>query len=148
MGTVEEFQGKFRFLSNFWPSRIKFAEFDFSCVECGYQAMKSDDPDVYKLFMYDTHISPGEAKRLGRTIVIRPGWEDIKDEVMFDLVVLKFDQNPDLREQLMDTWNYNLLEGNHWHDNYWGQCFCDRCKDIDGLNKLGNILMKVRDLYA
>ena len=37
-----------------------------------------------------------------------------------------------------------IVEGNYWHDNYWGNCTCDKCKNIEGQNKLGKILMKIR----
>ena len=37
-----------------------------------------------------------------------------------------------------------LLEGNYWHDNYWGDCKCKTCEKTEGQNKLGRILMIVR----
>ena len=30
-------------------------------------------------------------------------------------------------------------------DDFWGVCDCDRCLNIEGKNKLGELLMKVRD---
>jgi predicted NAD-dependent protein-ADP-ribosyltransferase YbiA (DUF1768 family) len=57
---------------------------------------------------------------------------------------LKF-QDPKLRAMLLATGNEELIEGNTWHDNTWGDCSCDACKDIEGKNMLGKLLMKVRD---
>ncbi len=37
-----------------------------------------------------------------------------------------------------------IVEYNHWHDNFWGDCLCDRCKHIDGENMLGKMLMAIR----
>ena len=38
-----------------------------------------------------------------------------------------------------------LIEGNTWHDNYWGDCSCNRCKSKSGENMLGILLMELRD---
>lgn len=32
-----------------------------------------------------------------------------------------------------------------WHDNFWGNCTCVKCENIEGQNWLGKLLMKVRD---
>ena len=49
--------------------------------------------------------------------------------------------------KLLESSNYYLIEGNNWHDNYWGKCYCAKCTKIDGQNKLGAILMKLRDMF-
>ena len=66
---------------------------------------------------------------------------------MEEFVSRKF-QIPELRDKLLATGDANLVEGNTWHDNYWGICTCSKCINspvVDGKNKLGTILMKVRD---
>jgi len=60
------------------------------------------------------------------------------------IVKLKFAQNPDLRKKLLATGTEELVEGNTWHDNYWGDCSCPECKNIKGRNQLGITLMRVR----
>ena len=40
-----------------------------------------------------------------------------------------------------------LVEGNTWHDNYWGCCTCSRCAGRRGRNNLGRLLMKLRAEY-
>jgi len=45
---------------------------------------------------------------------------------------------------LLATGDTKLLEGNRWHDNFWGNCDCPNCRDKPGLNYLGKILMRVR----
>jgi predicted NAD-dependent protein-ADP-ribosyltransferase YbiA (DUF1768 family) len=64
---------------------------------------------------------------------------------MLELVRLKF-EFPQLQEQLLATGDATLVEGNYWHDNYWGSCHCDRkeaCK-YHGQNQLGKLIMEVR----
>ena len=63
---------------------------------------------------------------------------------MYDVCVAKFTMNESLKERLLATGDEELVEGNEWHDNYWGNCTCDNCKDIPGRNQLGKTLMKVR----
>ena len=71
---------------------------------------------------------------------MRPGWEEIKDEFMLQIVRAKFTQNTELRQKLLNTGNEELVEGTTWHDAYWGIDF----KTGRGENHLGKILMQVR----
>ena len=65
--------------------------------------------------------------------------EEVKDKVMYEIVLAKFTQNPDLKEKLLATGDEHLEEGNTWGDTIWGT--------VDGVgeNRLGKILMRVRD---
>lgn len=135
MQIIREFQGEHRFLSNFWPARITFGEWTFPTAEHAYQAAKSLDPVDWK----DAQecVSPGAAKRLGKTFTLRPDWDDVKLEIMPEIVRAKF-RDPELREKLLATGDAQLIEGNNWGDTFWG---VSRGK---GHNHLGRILMQVR----
>ena len=85
-------------------------------------------------------MKPAEAKKLGRRVELRPEWEYIKERVMFEIVLNKFNQNPQLAKMLLATGEEELVEGNTWGDRTWGVC------DGVGQNRLGKILMKVRGL--
>ena len=65
--------------------------------------------------------------------------EEVKDQIMYEIVLNKFSQNEELREKLIATGDEYLAEGNTWHDTYWGVC------NGKGKNKLGKILMQVRE---
>lgn len=71
--------------------------------------------------------------------MLRDDWEEVKDDLMYRIVLAKFLQNPSLADALIKTGNAQLIEGNTWGDTYWGMC------DSVGENKLGEILMRVRD---
>lgn len=63
------------------------------------------------------------------------------------LLEQKFSQEP-LRSQLLATGGKELIEGNVWHDNFWGVCQCADCKKlVKGRwgNKLGEMLMRIRN---
>jgi ribA/ribD-fused uncharacterized protein len=135
MERIDQFQNGYRFLSNFWSGKTVN-------VECEYQAAKSLDPKEQELIR---KLKPGEAKRYARGVNLRPDWEEIKLPIMRELVFKKFREDPDLRFKLLRTKDALLIEGNYWHDNFWGDCFCPKCKHIKGQNHLGRILMDVRN---
>ena len=87
--------------------------------------------------------TPGRAKRLGRKCQLRPDWEEIKIPVMRSALRKKF-SDPELKAKLLATGDQHLEEGNTWHDNFWGVCYCDRCQDIMAHNHLGKLLMELR----
>lgn len=125
-----------------------FIEPDGTCVECEFQAEKTWDLTERVAILT---ASPGEAKRLGRKAKLRPDWDDVKVNVMRGLVMRKFLDHPELAEQLVSqTGDAFLVEGNWWHDNFWGVCKCGSCssKTHANFNNLGIILMEVRDLIV
>jgi nicotinamidase-related amidase len=83
------------------------------------------------------------AKRMGRQVTLRSDWEQVKEQVMYDCLVEKF-KDEQLRNLLIATYPSELIEGNTWHDNCWGNCVCEKCKHINGRNLLGKTLMRVR----
>lgn len=136
MNTITEFQGKHRFLSNFWPASVILGGIEYPTVEHAYQAAKSIDPDYRKRVLACER--PGKAKRLSRSVTLRSDWESVKVDVMFDLVKQKFTRHEHLKNLLFDTGNSMLIEGNKWGDTFWGVC------RGQGQNHLGKILMTIR----
>ena len=130
------------FLSNFYPSTIVLEELTFPTVEHAFQAYKCKDPKDRVAFT--KNISPAEAKRMGRKVSLRKDWEDIKDDIMFSCLLIKF-KDERLKQMLLETGDTFLVEGTLWHDSYWGDCYCESCTNIKGQNKLGYMLMEIRD---
>lgn len=140
---INEFKGTYFFLSNFYEAPVKYDGLVYKNNEAAFQAQKTLDLDLREKF---TTMNPSEAKKMGRKVNLRPAWEEIKDEVMYEICLDKFIRNNDLREKLVRTGTHELIEGTTgWHDNYWGNCECPKCVDIPGKNMLGKILMRVRD---
>lgn len=52
-----------------------------------------------------------------------------------------------LFKKLIKTGGATLVYGNYYHDNYWGQCLCNKgdCLNYLGKNLLGYIIMAARD---
>lgn len=135
---IKEFQGRYRFLSNFWLCYIDYQGLTYPSVEHAYQATKFEG--VLRVPFTRTDMKPGEAKRLGRSDGIRKDWESVKLSIMKELVTIKF-SDKFLGKWLLDTKNEYLQEGNMWYDTFWGVDL----RTGQGQNNLGKILMEVRE---
>ena len=135
---IDKFDGKFRFLSNFYPSPIFYDGILYPTVEHAFQAAKTLNMQERKE-KFNDKLTPGEAKRNGRHVKLRSDWEEVKVNIMYELVLQKFTVHPLLTQDLLNTYPATLIEGNYWNDCFWGIC------NGTGENKLGLILMKVRD---
>jgi hypothetical protein len=136
---ILQFAGEYRFLSNFWLSPVQLDGVMYPTVEHAYQAAKTADVGARR--QIQACPTPGQAKRMGRHVPIRPDWESSKLEVMYSLVRQKF-RDPELGRRLLATGRDALIEGNEWGDRYWGVC------RGTGENHLGRILMRVRQEIA
>lgn len=108
--------------------------------EHAYQAAKSREHEDWVLIC-KASVTPGQAKRIGKSFAMRPDWEQIKFDVMLAIVREKFYQNQDLMDKLNATTPCQLEEGNAWGDKIWG--ISPPGSGI-GENLLGKILMQVR----
>jgi len=137
---IMEFRGKYKFLSNFFmlDQWIEFDGLRYPSVEHAFHASKTLNVNQRKYI--SGLLTPGEAKRQGRKLKLRPDWELVKLDIMEELVRKKF-QDPKLRTWLLETGSMELIEGNTWHDQFWG------VYKGKGENHLGKILMKIREEF-
>ena len=144
LNLIHKFEGEYRFLSNFYLSNVYdsfITKMLFPSVENAYQASKSLDPDFWKLL---TIVTPGKAKRLGKSIKLRDDWEEIKLKVMANLLKEKFKPGSILATKLIDTFDAVLVEGNTWNDKIWGKVLLPDGTLGEGKNYLGQLLMGIR----
>lgn len=135
---INSFTGKYAFLSNFYPYRIRYGGYYFPSSENAYQAAKVPNEKQDQEWVQHQLNTPGQSKRLGKKLPLRADWEQIKDQIMYNILLIKF-SNPHLGDMLLDTKDEELIEGNTWGDTYWGAV------DGVGQNKLGKILMNIRN---
>jgi ribA/ribD-fused uncharacterized protein len=135
---IKEFQGEFRWLSNFTPVAIELDGRMFHSVEHAYMSAKSDD-EGWKDFCENT-LSAGQVKKASRSITLVDNWEDIKVDIMRECINQKFNQ-PFLKAKLLATGDTVIQEGNMWNDKFWGVCL----KTGKGQNILGKLIMEKRD---
>ena len=132
-----EFRGAYDYLSNFYPSSIEFDGITYCSAEAAFQAQKCVERKSREQFAGLTAV---KARHRGRQVSIRADWEQIKLSVMEQIVRAKFTQHPELAGRLMSTGDLQLVEGNAWHDTFWGVDLATG----KGENHLGLILMKIR----
>ena len=135
---IDNFHGEYRFLSNFWNAPVTYEGITYLNNEAAFQAAKVLDNKERETF---AGLQANEAKKLGRRVQLRPDWEEVKNQVMYDVCLAKFTQNVDLRAKLLSTGDEELVEGNTWGDTCWGVC-----RGV-GENRLGKILMQIREEF-
>ena len=141
---IDSFDGEYRYLSNFaiLSTPVVLDGEKYISTEHAYQAAKFLDPVLRKQIR--DCITPGKAKKLAGVFKEaghqRPDWQDINLGIMEDLLVQKF-SDPQLCNQLLATGKEELVEGNWWHDTFFGVC------NGVGENHLGKLLMKIREQF-
>ena len=137
MDKINKFSGEYFFLSNFYPCEIVDEDnFKYHSSEQYYMLQKATNHED-KAKILNTK-NAAEAKKIGRQIKLREDWEEVKYKVMYDALRLKFTQNKDSKQKLLDTGDAYLVEGNTWGDKIWGQV------NGKGEDWLGRLLMYVR----
>ena len=139
MGTINKFNGQYRFLSNFYKCKVVYNGIEYPSSEHAFQAQKVNS-DILKIEI-SKMAEPNDAKTYANKLRCRDGWHQVKVGVMYEIVKAKFMQNEDLKEKLLATGDLELIEGNHWGDIFWGQ----NNTTWNGENHLGKILMQLRD---
>jgi ribA/ribD-fused uncharacterized protein len=117
---------------------------DYPTTEHRFQALKatnSEDHDNIR-----ASVSPTEAKQMGRSIDLRVGWGndygDLCWYVMFEALLAKFIQHPEILNQLRATGDATIWEDSPV-DDIWGIRYQN---DYRGKNLLGRCLMDVREI--
>ncbi len=134
--SVTDTYGEF---SNFAPYPITLKGKVWKTSEHYFQAQKFKGTEAEnKIRKANT---PSLAAKMGRSrkFNLRWDWEKVKDNVMYDAVKAKFTRHEDVRNLLLSTEDSILVEHTE-NDFYWGDGGTGK-----GLNKLGKILMKIRE---
>jgi ribA/ribD-fused uncharacterized protein len=157
MTEIARFTGQYAWLSNFAPSPFLYQGVRWPTAEHAFQGMKHPDPDCRPAMA--VLATPQIAKQRGRRIPIRHDWEAVKRKIMLEVLLAKFTSDGQLRWNLAGTLGITLIEGNSWHDTYWGAVRADLNPDgyphwltrqgsMFGENWLGRLLMMTREVLA
>lgn len=131
--------GKFGCFSNFSKHSVIIYGKTWPTTEHFFQAQKfAGTPHEEEIRLAP---SPGAAAIMGRdrTRPLREDWEQVKDSIMRVALFAKFTQYTDLRDTLIGTEGYELIEHTE-NDSYWGDG-----GDGSGKNMLGKLLMETRN---
>lgn len=139
---ITDFSDEYRFLRNSYPAHFEYKGLTFTNAEAAFQSEKvDDDSSRYAFCKLPAHA----AKKLGRTVRLRPNWSQMRNEVMENVLRAKFNWENGLAEMLVDTGDREIRPENVRHENYWGVCQCSECAGKKGENHMGKILMKIRE---
>jgi len=140
---ITDFSGEYDFLNNGFDQEdnpIHVFGLYFRTAEGAFQSQKC--PEQADRFV---SYSGREAKRIGAKVPLRKDWNSIKDFVMAEVLLAKFSQDSNLERKLLNTGDAKIEPHNTKHDNYWGSCQCAECAEKKKENRLGIILMRVRE---
>lgn len=134
--------------SQWAPSNFILNNQKFTCAEQWMMYNKAlafgDKATALKIMATD---SPKTMKALGKQVkgFTDDEWDKIKYEIVVQGSRAKFGQNPELRQQLLNTGNATLAELSPY-DAIWGVgTSSPRPETWKGQNLLGKALMQVRD---
>lgn len=138
---IKEFRGEYFFLSNFYRAPFEWRGDQWPTVEHAFQAAKAlHDPAYIRTILFEP--DPGMVKQMGRKVQIDVShWDAHKVSYMREIVHAKFSTVQGLAGKLINTGAAMLVEGNTWHDYFWGRC------EGRGKNVLGAILMEERGYW-
>ena len=141
-------------LCQWWKADMKEGSITFNCCEQYMMYHKAmlfkDEETATKILLTE---KPREQKELGRTVknFNEKLWSANKEKIVYNGNYLKFTQNEDLKQYLIDTNPYELVEANKY-DKIWGIGMFAHDENILntskwGQNLLGKTLMKVRSNF-
>lgn len=110
-------------------------------VENYYQGQKTLDLDLRNFL---ASINPYGAKTYWRKREARADWKEIRLLTMYTGLCYKFVPGSSHYFHLVHSIG-KICAYNSWHDNFWGDCLCLRCRSVKGKNHLGLLLMKLRE---
>ena len=143
------FSGPSAYMSHMHRCSFTFKKTPYSSVEQGYHhlhAQFEDDPEIAAKIM--ATYEPIEIKDISSALPKCDGWNRVAPRFMWVLNEAKYEQNPKLKRQLIETAPVLLTEASV--DSKWG-CSCPYDNDmyeqgqIPGSNLCGNQLTKYRD---
>ena len=128
-------------LENFSPFGLIMKDLYFPTAEHAFQYLKFADTNIETAKIVRKALSPDEARNIAQeNKTYKPfNWVDLKYNKMEEVLRLKVNQNPKVKEVLLNT-----------NDLIIAECCIDEDKDwgIDnnnqGENHLGNIWMRIR----
>ena len=142
-------------MSNWYRRKFVIDDFEYLHVEQYMMSRKAKlfhDAASYTAILRET--DPQECKRLGKGV--KPfdplQWNQVKYEIVKTGNRAKYEQNPDLKQKLLDTGNAVLAEASP-RDRIWGIALdaataaCTNPFTWPGKNLLGRILMELRDEF-
>ena len=112
----------------------------FPTSEAAFQAHRNLDDEKF-INKQKNAKTPMLSKIYSTKIITRPDWDEVKEQIMYNVIKAKFEQNPNICKILLSSGLRPIV----YHtklDEFWGDGV-----DGAGQNKLGKILTKIRSYF-
>jgi ribA/ribD-fused uncharacterized protein len=134
------YERNFYVLSNFSAFNVKWKDIYFDTSEAAYQWEKFPErPDIQGLIAYARSAHQAHAIAQVNKDKCRPDWDDVKVNIMRDILRAKVEQHEYIRKKLLASGDRELIEDS-WRDDFWGWG-----ENKNGKNMLGKLWMEIRD---
>ena len=132
------YEHEFYVFSNFSSFSIEYKGVRYMTSEHAYQAAKFSDIELAEKIK--AALSAHDAFSLAREHKAdeRPDWQEIKVDVMEEILRAKLAQHPYVMKKLLQSGTKEIVEDS-WRDDFWGWG-----PNKDGQNQLGKLWMKIR----
>jgi len=134
------YEQDFYVLSNFSAFTLHWKDIRFDTSEAPYhwEKFRTTSPDIAQRIQYAN--SAHEAFKIAQenNHLRRADWDEVKVDIMRDILRAKVDQHEYVRRKLLATGDRELVEDS-WRDDFWGWG-----PNKDGKNMLGKLWMEIR----
>lgn len=141
------FQEGYEFLNPYHVCGFKYKDGYYQSIIEAFYSIK--DKKHEKIYHGISGFDKQDTVRLIEDLAYEFGFE-MKEEdydLLKEIVKAKFTYkyNEDLREELLETRGKLLSNMGKHHNNIWGYCVCDKCKDKEKKDLYAKLLMEVRE---
>jgi hypothetical protein len=124
-------QGNVTYLSPKYLAPVKIGGVIYRSADHAYQAMRTLSKKARASVRAGKTVE--DARERAAKATVRKDWDEVKDEVLYEVTLAKFTQNPELADELIRTGNRALVHGGA------------DAQEIYPENAVGRTLMRVRD---
>jgi ribA/ribD-fused uncharacterized protein len=136
------YEQDFYVLSNFSSFEVEIDGVRYPTSEHAYHVAKFRRVEGAGVAVADVQFAPSAHEAFKRAqgwkSLQRPDWNEVRLDIMRDILRAKADQHEYVRRKLLATGDRELIEDS-WRDDFWG--WGSNC---DGKNMLGKLWMEVR----
>lgn len=132
---------EFYCLDNFSSFKVEWDGYLYASLEEAYQTAKflKSAPEIAEEIKKSHSAHEAQKIAFANKDKVRSDWQEVKLTIMEELLRKKLQQNPYVKQKLLQTKDYIIVEDSP-KDNFWGWG-----KDRTGENHLGKLWMKLRD---
>ncbi len=119
---------------------MKYNGYVYASLEEAYQTSKFVEtaPEIAEQIKQSNSAHDAQKIAFANKLLVQPDWDSVKLSIMEQLLRLKLKQNPYVKQKLLETKDYQIVEDSP-KDAYW-----DWGPNRDGQKQLGKLWMKLR----